>query len=321
MFPIYRLHFAEFPAYKMVGRGVMGKYDLNNVLNIHLLPHRKDNVSITKTSRSILFRTVNSVHTDHIKSMFVWRERGNALFLMLNQTPNLGTTVFCTIDVCRGFTRTTPGVDVLSTSYSTTSWPCMPSTASSCCCCCVGQNLITADSVFGRSMVAKEFVVSVWGEGKKNIYTYIYILRSCALYTSCNTLLSSGRAWLTVDEHRESASHRSAVWKDASVPPNRHRTFSCFVAAYCLPSLSAVRSACSICRCSVSCHFKGSYIEMLRKLLHDQSIILGYDDVSPSSRTSTSRGNVLPSILIEDIPLCFLKWQYFTQYIHLTQLI
>jgi len=47
----------------------MGKSELNNILKIHLLLHRKDNVSITKTSPSITFTTVNSVYKNHINSV------------------------------------------------------------------------------------------------------------------------------------------------------------------------------------------------------------------------------------------------------------
>jgi hypothetical protein len=68
MFPAYRPHSAEFAAHKISGRSVLSKSDLNNNLKIHLLPHRKDNVSITKISRSITFMTVNSVYTDHINT-------------------------------------------------------------------------------------------------------------------------------------------------------------------------------------------------------------------------------------------------------------
>jgi len=69
----------------------LGKSDLNNILKILLLPHRKDNVSITKTSCSIPFMTVNSVFTDHIHTVC----GDNVAFLMLTQTPNIGTTALC----------------------------------------------------------------------------------------------------------------------------------------------------------------------------------------------------------------------------------
>lgn len=69
MFPAPRPHSAEFATHKIRGggEGGLGKSDLN-ILKIHLLPHRKDNVSITKTSRSIPVTTVNSVYTDHINT-------------------------------------------------------------------------------------------------------------------------------------------------------------------------------------------------------------------------------------------------------------
>jgi len=66
VFPAHRPHFAESVRHQISGRRVLDKPDLNNNLNIHLLPHRKDNVSFTKTSRSITFTKVNSVYTDHI---------------------------------------------------------------------------------------------------------------------------------------------------------------------------------------------------------------------------------------------------------------
>jgi len=69
----------------------LGKSDINNILKIHLLPHRKRNVSITKTSRSIPFTTVNSVHMEHMHTVC----GDKAAFIMLNQTPNVGTTALC----------------------------------------------------------------------------------------------------------------------------------------------------------------------------------------------------------------------------------
>jgi hypothetical protein len=70
MSPAYnRPHSAEFAAHKISGRGVLGKSHLHNNLKIHLLRHRKDKVSITKTSRSVTFMTVNSVYMDHINTM------------------------------------------------------------------------------------------------------------------------------------------------------------------------------------------------------------------------------------------------------------
>jgi len=80
----------------------------------------------------------------------------------------------------------------------------------------------------------------------------------------------------------------------ATAPPHHRQTLSCFVAVFCLLSLSAERVLATFA--DVLCFVTLKILsELLFELLHDHPIILGHDAVSLSSRISAFWDNVLLS--------------------------
>jgi hypothetical protein len=91
--------------------------------------------------------------------------------------------------------------------------------------------------------------------------------------------------------------HRpTAVRQVATAPPHHRQTLSCLVAVYRLSSRSAVRVLADVLYFVIL----KILIELLRKLLHGHTIILGHDAVSLSSRISTFR-DVLISLSTGDL--------------------
>jgi len=251
----------------------------------------------------------------------------NAAFLTLNQTPNIGTTALCSW-LYQNFTGSRRPVHIILNNQLTLyalackfpllllCWPELDHCRFS-----------------GRSLDGCQRVCRFCE--KKHCYVeaflcFVHVLQytpdlwvgmaKCGLEGEGSSLLATPAQSSGVDEHRKYASCRVAVRQVGTIfgyqlQLHRRQTLSCFVAAFRLSSLPAVRVLATFA--DVLCFVTLKVLcELLRELLHDHPIILGHDAVSPSSRISTFRDNVLlsPSTVNLSLIVNHLWWGIFSHY-------